>query len=783
MADFYDDDNRIGGGYGTYDRFSDVYQTRRRPGDIDDEDDDDIVPRTRRSRTRTTSSRSASRSQGSRTAAASRNSGTSRTSGNYGRSTSRTGSTRSASRSASSRSTTGTRSERQSASRSANRTRRSTTSRSGVVDRNGETNAQVREKQRVKKQLWVSAGIVLAMFGAMIIYIVIYAASNERTLFENDYNGREGLLLAQNTRGRILADDGQTVIADTEPDAVKTTTTDEDGNEVETTSDLRTYPFGSLFSHIVGYTEKGGAGIELLENYNLVHTNLSLAEKASYDEAGKKYPGNDVYTTLQTKLQQAASDALGNNKGTVIVTDVKTGAILCLVSKPDYDATTLLQDWDTLSTDSANGTLVNSATQGLYAPGSTFKIFDAIEFMSEDMARANAYNFNCEGYVRIDGETINCFHWEVHGDVDLAHSFAESCNSSFATIGTTVNREQFNASLQNMLFGDTTGLYDEVPDGVSPSSYVLDAATPTKEVMQLSIGQGQTLMTPLHLNLITAAIGNGGTIYKPYVVQSVKTYTGDVIEETKPTAYKNIMSNDVAAKMREMMRLTVTDGTASKLSTRTYNPGGKTGSAEYISGSSQSHAWFTGIAPVENPEIAITVIVEGAGVGGTSAVPAARSVMDQYFGYTPAQGEDESIMDHVANDHNHNGIPDQNESGYSSSSSASSSVTMNMDTNGDGIMDAIDIDGDGKPDAFDTNGDGVIDTNIGATSQNVTVKTEAEQAAEANNETANTAEQTTNENTATEQTQSNTAVEEPVTEEPTEQAGVFIPEDELEGNT
>lgn len=369
--------------------------------------------------------------------------------------------------------------------------------------------------------------------------------------------------------------------------------------------------------------------------------------------------------------------------------------------------------------DNTSGTLVNRATQGTYAPGSTFKIFDAVEFMTEDMDKAQAYTFECPGYVTIDGQTINCFHWEIHGTVDLEESFAESCNSSFATIGTSLNRVDFSNSLSNMLFGDTTGLYDAIPDGVSGSSYVLETNTETKEVMQLSIGQGQTLMTPIHLNLITAAIGNGGTVYKPYVVESVRTGTGKVLKTTEASAYKTVMSEEVAAKMREMMRLVVTNGTGSKLSTRTYNPGGKTGSAEFVSGSSESHAWFTGIAPVEDPEIAITVIVEGAGVGGTSAVPVARDVMDAYFDYTPAEGEDESIRAHVANDKDGDGIPDQNETDTTTTTTGTddlpeNTIALNLDTNGDGILDAVDIDGDGVPDAYDTNGDGRIDTNIGA---------------------------------------------------------------------
>lgn len=179
------------------------------------------------------------------------------------------------------------------------------------------------------------------------------------------------------------------------------------------------------------------------------------------------------------------------------------------------------------------------------------------------------------------------------------------------------------------------------------------------------------------------------------------------------------MTAEVAAKMREMMRDVVEEGTATKLSSRPYNPCGKTGSAEIVTGQSTSHAWFTGFAPESNPEIAITVIVEGAGSGGVSAVPVARSVMDEYFDYTPAAGEDD--------DANYIMVGVDTESSDSSDPSASTgtTVTLNMDTDGDGIMDAIDTNGDGVADAYDLDGDGIPESSTKTQTQtNVTETTQ-----------------------------------------------------------
>ena len=588
--------------------------------------------------------------------------------------------------------------------------------------------ALAREKTRVRKQVFISGALISALFGAMIVYMVVYTNSNSEELFENDYNKREEALLEKNTRGTIYSSDGQ-VLAET--------VQDQDGNEV------RSYPYSNLFSHIIGYTYKGGSGVEQLEDYELTHSDISLSEKATYDEAGEKYPANAVYTTLDVSLQQAAYDALGDNNGAVIVTEVDTGNILCMVSKPDFDPNTIEADWERLGADSDSGTLVNRVTQGVYAPGSTFKIFDAVEFMNENMSGANSFSYNCIGYDNTytleDGQPIHCYHWTAHGQVSLEKAFAKSCNSAFVNIGNSLDRTSFAELLNTMMFGET--LPYDLPTGTS--SYVLTADTSTEDVTQLSIGQGSTLMTPMHLNMVTAAIANGGTIHKDQIIASVKTGTGTTISTTTTEDYRTVMTTEVAAKMREMMRDVVLEGTATKLSSRPYNPCGKTGSAEIVTGQSTSHAWFTGFAPEENPEIAITVIVEGAGSGGTSAVPVARSVMDEYFDYTPTEDED--------NDANYVmvGVDGTETTESDPSESTGTTVSLNMDTNGDGIMDAIDTNGDGKADAYDLDGDGIpesatatpaVTTTTTATTTDTTETTDAaDQTAGADGTTVNSA--------------------------------------------
>ena len=555
--------------------------------------------------------------------------------------------------------------------------------------------ALLREKKQVRHHILFTGILMTAVFAGMVVYLLVFSNAKAEELFENDYNRRQEILLSQNIRGKIYSADG-VVLAET--------VEDEEGNSE------RVYPYANLFAHVVGYTYQGGSGIEQLEDYELSQTDISLSEKAYYDEINEKYPANDVYTTLNYELQAAAYEALGDYDGAIIVTEVDTGNILAMVSKPDFDPNTIEEDWEELNNDSESATFVNRATQGLYAPGSTFKIFDVIELLTEDIGNATSFYFECIGYTTIEDTMINCYHWTAHGGQDLAAAFADSCNSAFVTIGYSLDRDLFNETLSTLMFNES--LPYDLPSGTS--TYTLTDETETEDVLQLAIGQGETLMTPMHLNMITSAIANGGTVYKNQVIASIQTGTGTMLEETEAEAYRTVMSEEIAEYLRDYMREVVTDGTASKLSGRSYNAAGKTGSAEYLDGETSSHAWFTGFAPYEDPEIAITVILEGAGSGGTAAVPVARDVLDAYFGVDADEEEDDTSTSTSSASTSTSSSGEETDSSAAAEEeddpSEGTPVTLNVDSNGDGIMDAIDTNGDGIPEAFDTDGDGIPET-------------------------------------------------------------------------
>mgnify|MGYP000222957847 CR=1 FL=1 len=176
-----------------------------------------------------------------------------------------------------------------------------------------------------------------------------------------------------------------------------------------------------------------------------------LRKKFLNEFKDEKNHGDTVVTTLDAGLQQAAYNALGENRGAIMVMEASTGKILAMVSGPSYDPNTIAQDWEALNADSTYSPLLNRVTQGAYAPGSTFKIVTALEYMREHPDYQN-YSYNCEGSITYEDITIRCFDSTVHGLEDLRSSFANSCNSSFANIGLMLDRNSYRATAEELLF-------------------------------------------------------------------------------------------------------------------------------------------------------------------------------------------------------------------------------------------------------------------------------------------------------------------------------------------
>jgi peptidoglycan glycosyltransferase len=474
--------------------------------------------------------------------------------------------------------------------------------------------------------------LVFAMFSTLLIattWIQFVQAdelrdrpNNRRTLVEN----------YSQDRGPILADNS--ILAQSEP-------TDDELQWV------RTYPSGRLYSHITGYysfTYGANGGLERSRNGLLSGTDDSLFYKRIVDMVTGTAPqGAALELTVDPRVQEAAENALGDRRGAVVALDPETGGILALVSHPSYDPNELSShnlsevdaSFERLGSDSSQP-LVNRAIEGdLYPPGSVFKLVVAAAALESGEYTPGSTLQGPREYT-LPGTDIQLPNFEggtcgPSDQVSLADSIRVSCNTSMAwlagQLGATAVREQAEA------FGYSQGV--EIPMPVTPSSYPDDLTA--AELALTGIGQHEVRVTPMQVAMTTAAIANDGQLMSPFLVESARDSDLDIIDETDPRAFANPISSQTASALRDMMVEVVDDGSGFAAAIPGVEVAGKTGTAEFGT-EGAAHAWFTGFAPADDPQIAMAVIVESASgswsgqSGGTVAAPIGRTVLEAGVG-------------------------------------------------------------------------------------------------------------------------------------------------------
>ena len=468
-------------------------------------------------------------------------------------------------------------------------------------------------KRPVNREYTIVSYFFVLIFLSLAGYMVYFNAVEREDVISSPYNTRQNQFQERILRGSLISADGQ-VLARTD--------TDGEGNET------RVYPFANMYAHVVGYDAKGKSGLESLANFSLMTSHNNYVDQVKNEIMENKNPGDNVVLTLNHTLQQVAYNALGSYQGAVVVMNPQTGAVLASVSKPDFNPNTVDSDWEILVNDSANSSLLNRATQGAYPPGSIFKVVDALAYLREH-GTIDGFQYTCNGKITVDGHTIPCFGGEVHGTEDFTTAFAESCNTAFTQMGLDLGKTALTSAAESLLFNAKL----PVALDYNKSKFDLGENPGNPLLMQTSIGQGNTLVSPMHMVLITSAIANKGKLMEPYYIDHVETASGRTVETTKPKVYKELMTESEAQVLKNLMAEVVTRGTGTQLSGETYSAAGKTGSAEYYGsdGSIKTHSWFIGFSNVENPDLAVAVIAEGAGTGSKVAVPVAHEIFNAYY--------------------------------------------------------------------------------------------------------------------------------------------------------
>lgn len=400
----------------------------------------------------------------------------------------------------------------------------------------------------------------------------------------------------------------------------------------------RNYLHPELYAGVTGYYSilYGFSGIEKEMNTELSGDADSLFyDRLSTLISGRSPQGASVELTIDPKVQSAAAEALGDRKGAVVALDASDGAILALYSSPSYDPNQLAshdsnhitQVWQELNND-PNRPMVNRAIAGdLYPPGSVFKLLVAAAALDSgdydlttEVAGPGEYqlpNTSTKLANFINGDTTPC------GPDDkstLTEALKQSCNTTFAILGNELGEDYLKDFVKE--YGFEHEFHIPMPATASKLGADLDPA----QVALSSIGQYETRVTPLQMAMVSASFANDGVVMEPQLVESIRTADLREVHSFVPKRYSQPLSAANAQNMRTMMQEVVQSGTAVNAQIPGVEVGGKTGTAEWAS-QANAHAWFTGYAILGDKKVAVAVIVEEGGYGGSTAAPIARTVL------------------------------------------------------------------------------------------------------------------------------------------------------------
>ena len=366
-------------------------------------------------------------------------------------------------------------------------------------------------------------------------------------------------------------------------------------------------------------------------------------------------PGDDIRLTIDLALQQTAEKTLADGAGAVVAMEVNSGRVLALASSPSINLEQFLggistTDWNNLLEDPLHP-LVNKAIMGQYPPGSTYKIITALAGLTEKVITPETV-FYCPGSLKFGNRTYRCWKRGGHGNVNLHRALAESCDVYFYMVGQKLGVDTLARYAKSLGLGAETGIeLEHEKGGLVPTEdwkrRRFNEPWQEGETLSVAIGQGFNLTTPLQLCRMTAALANGGTLYRPQLIDRISDPEGKVLQEFAPINEGTALGSPASLDLiRKGLIAAVNDkhGTGSAARMAEITVAGKTGTAQVIRLAHfkdmkeedipyqyRDHAWFTCFAPAEKPEIAVTVLVEHGSHGGSAAAPIAKAVLTTYF--------------------------------------------------------------------------------------------------------------------------------------------------------
>ena len=445
--------------------------------------------------------------------------------------------------------------------------------------------------------------VICLFFTGLIGYMSYFQVFKAESVKMNSYNKRLWINDENILRGSITDRNGNILVY----------------SEKQNDQMRRFYKYGRLYSHIIGYSyrEYGKAGLELVYNNQL----LNIKENSAIDEliniVAPNTIGNNLELTIDHGTQEKARALLKGKKGAIVAMNPVNGEVYAMVSLPDFNVSTLRDDWSLISEDK-NSPLLNRATQGLYEPGSSFKIITTAAILNNLNIDQD---YLCSGNTVIDGYSFKDYQGKSHGELDLTHALSLSCNTYFTQKALEVGADSLRTEAESFMFNRAIPF--DLP--VKQSSYPKGNLGDT-DLAASGIGQGKVLATPINMAMVASAVANNGEVVRPVLVKRVVSTTGKVIKNYKAETLSQPIDSLKAEEIKNMMVEVIRNGTGKGGSIKNVQVAGKTGTAENSSG--KSHAWFVGFAPADDPKIVVSVVLEEEGsTGGVSAAPIARDLI------------------------------------------------------------------------------------------------------------------------------------------------------------
>jgi peptidoglycan glycosyltransferase len=480
----------------------------------------------------------------------------------------------------------------------------------------------------VNRQIVKLFGFIVVLFAILVGFTSYWSVFDAKALKEEEANKRPLLEQQQIRRGRILAADGTVIaksVAKGKGDSLRF---------------VRRYPEGSLYGHPIGYSfvRQGDSEFEQFHNDQLVGEESEFS--SILDELrGRTQEGDDIVTNLDPEAQRTALGDLEElgNFGAVVAIEPSTGAIKVMASNKSYDPNRVPYELESLNLNLIETPLYNRATQGLYPPGSTFKVVTAAAGL-ESGAITPETTIDAPGTLEVEGTPLQNDFNEDFGPISLDTALTNSVNTWFGQLGQQLGNDQLFETMEKFGFNSTPPIdlpEDEVEEsGVSGEDGLLTARDPV-DLARVAIGQERLLATPLQMGMVAAAVANGGKLMKPQIWNRVIDPDGRTVDRLDPSEYSQPVSSETAEELTTAMEGVVSEGTGTNAAISGVQVAGKTGTAETPGnkacggGIDENQAWFIGFAPADDPQIAIAASVEcTTQFGNDVAAPIFRDVAE-----------------------------------------------------------------------------------------------------------------------------------------------------------